>query len=196
MKQCLEKTINHYLALDPETGNRLLVLKDKIVTIELLGIHLTVQIIFTEKNIQLEWENFLKPDLMIRGTPLNFLHMSAARNQRKQFFAEDIVIEGNMELAQQVLAVFDDLEIDWEEYASRWVGDVPAYQAGRLSRKIKNFGKKIGQTFSYNLNEYLHEESNLFPAAEALQDFFQEIDELRLEVDRLEARIANLKEKL
>src|SRR5579872_5600547 len=139
----LEKAINRYLAWDPESRKRIALLQGKRVTLEMMGIPLTVQMIFTENAIELKWDDFDKADLIIRGTPLNLLHMKLAREKRQQFFAEDIVVEGNMELAQQVLAVFDELEIDWEEYFSKWLGDVPAYQTGRLLDRLKNVGQKI-----------------------------------------------------
>ena len=195
MKKLLEKAINRYIALDPESKNRIALLQGKVVTLELKGISLTLQMVFTQKSIELKWENFSEADLIIRGTPLNLLHMSIARDKRQQFFAEDVVVEGNMELAQQVLAVFDELEIDWEENFSEWLGDVPAYQTGRLVRGLKKFQQRFNKTFLTNLNEYLHEEVNLFPPVRATQDFFHDIDELRMDVDRLEARIEKLKEK-
>lgn len=127
MKYWLEKAINRYLALDPESQHRIAQLKNKVVTMELLGVPLTLQLFFSDKTIQLKWENFVEPDLTIRGTPLNLLHMSLAPpKKRKAFFAEDVIVEGNMELAQQVLAIFSELEIDWEDYFSRWIGDIPA----------------------------------------------------------------------
>jgi ubiquinone biosynthesis protein UbiJ len=196
MKQLLEKAINRYLALDFESEKRIALLQGKTVTLELTGIFLTLQMIFTNNAIELKWNDFNTPDLTIRGTPLNLLHMKIAREKRQQFFAEDIVIEGNMELAQQVLAVFDELEIDWEDYFSKWLGDVPAYHTGRFLNHVKNVKQKMQKSFSYNLNEYIHEEINLFPAGEALQLFFHDIDDLRMDVDRLEARILKLKEAL
>ncbi len=189
MKLLIEKAINRYLSLDPESKHRIAALQGKAVTLELLGINLIVQLLFSEEGIQIKWEDFLKPDVTIRGTPLNLFHMSVAEDQRKQFFEESVVLDGDMELAQPVLAIFDELEIDWEEYLSQWIGDVPAHQAGRLMRGLNRFRQKISQTSAYNLNEYVHEEINLFPPAEALQQFFREVDELRMDVDRLEARV-------
>lgn len=194
MKQLLEKAINRYLALDSESKKRIHSLQNKIVTLELRGTPLTMQMIFSYDTVQLKWDDFVDPDLIIRGTPLNLLHMSLATDRRK-FFAEDIIIEGNMELAQQVLAVFDELEIDWEDYMSTWVGDVPAYQTGRIMRHLKNTHERMRKLFSYNINEYVHEEINLFPPKEELQQYFREVDELRMAVDRLEARIEKIKEK-
>lgn len=195
MKEWFEKAVNRYLALDSESKKRIGALQGTIVTLELQGISLTLQMVFTEDTLQLKWDDFKNPDLTIRGTPLNLLHMSLARDRQK-FFAEDVVVEGNMELAQQVLAVFDELEMDWEDYFSTWVGDVPAYQTGRLFRRLKKMSQRVRHVISYNLNEYVHEEISLFPPEAALQHFFQEVDELRMDVDRLEARIEKMKETL
>lgn len=196
MKQLLEKAINRYLALDSESGKRIAPLQGKIVSLEIKGTSLSVQMIFKENGIELKWDNFYHPDLTMSGTPLNLLHAKIAPEKRRHFFAEDVVVEGDMELAQQILAVFDELEMDWEEYFSKWLGDVPAHQMARFLTRLKNVGQTVQKSFSYNLNEYVHEEINLFPAVEALQLFFHEIDELRMDVDRLEARMLKLKEKL
>lgn len=192
MKQLLEKALNRYLALDHESKRRIALLRDKKVTIELLGTPLIVQMIFAEEKVQLDWNPTTTPDIRIKGTPLNLLHMSIAPEQRQRFFAEDVVVEGNMELAQHVLAIFDDLEIDWEEQLSQWIGDVPAHQTGRVLRSVKAFSQRVRRSLLRNVNEYVHEEVNLFPPPEALQHFFHDVDELRMDVDRLEARIEKL----
>jgi len=197
MKHWLEKAINRYLALDPESEQRIALLQDKVVTVEMTGVPLSVQLLFADKTIQLKWQDFIEPDLVIRGTPLNLLHMSlAAPDKRQAFFAADVVIEGNMELAQHVLAIFAELEIDWEDYFSRWMGDVPAYQSGRFVREFKKITRTVRKTFTEYVNEYCHEEINVVPPVEALQDFFKDVDELRLDVERLAARVAQLKQKV
>lgn len=196
MKKAFEKAINRYLLLDPESAGRLLLLDGKVVTLVLSGMPLTVQLLFINGAIQLKWDDFSTADLTIRGTPLNLLHAGLLRNRRHSFFLDDIVLEGNIDLAQPVLAIFDDLEVDWEEVLSAWTGDVPAYQAGRLLRNVRKIVKRIGKTFSYNVNEYVHEEINLFPPREAIEHFFHDVDDLRMDVDRLSARIKRLEENL
>lgn len=192
MKSLLEKALNHYLALDPESQQRIAVLDNKVVTIELQGVALQFQLHFCDGNIQVRWQNFLRADLTIKGTPLNLLHMSMARTQRQRFFADDVQIEGNLELARLVLAIFDELTIDWEDVSARIMGDIPAHQFGRFMRGVKNVGDQFRQSFLRNVNEYVHEEINLVPPNEALVDFFHGVDELRMDVDRLEARVLRL----
>lgn len=192
----LQKTVNHYLALDPESSSHLKKLQGKIVTIELLGIHLTWQLFFRDGKMEVKLYHFLKPDTTIRGTPLNLLHIKLFPNNRAHFFADDIVIEGNVELAQQVMELFDALEIDWEDIISRWIGDLPSYQIGRLVKGIKNVHQRLQHNFLQNVDEYVHEEVMLFPPKEALQDFFNEVDQLRMDLDRADSRIENIKKRM
>src|SRR3989344_8250035 len=139
IEQGIEKTfqnaLNRYLVLDPESKSRLHALYGKTVAIELLGLGLHFHLAFTSQEIKLNMNAATKPDTTIKGTPFSILHMSLARDERKKFFAEDVIIEGNIELGQKVIDLFDSLEIDWEEYASHWIGDVPAHQLGRFIKK-------------------------------------------------------------
>lgn len=192
MKRLLENALNRYLELDCQSKQRMAPLQDKIVTIQLLKTPLTVQLIFIDDKIQLQWDHFLKADLTIKGSPLNLLQAGLVRSERPRIFAEEVEIEGDMELAQPVLAIFDELEIDWEEKLSQWLGDVPAYQSSRFLLKLKSLSQRVRKTTLQNVNEYVHEEINLFPPAEALRQFFHEVDELRMIVDRLEARVEKI----
>jgi ubiquinone biosynthesis protein UbiJ len=189
----LQKALNTYLLLDPESVVRLQKLHDKIICIELMGTGCVFQLIFNEKGITLTQDSSLKADTWIKGTPLRLLHMTMAREHRQTFFSDDISIQGNLELGQVVTDLFDHLEIDWEEYLSHWVGDVPAHHLGRVARKIKSFSQQTRATLLQDINEYVHEEVDLFPPREALQDFFNDVDHLRMDVDRLEARIHYIK---
>jgi ubiquinone biosynthesis protein UbiJ len=191
----LQVILNRYLSLDPESAYRIKALKNHVITIELNGLALIFQLVFTESNIQVKTNDFSNPDTTIKGTPLSLLHMTLT-SDRKKFFAENVIIEGNLELGQQVIDLFDTLEIDWEEYISRMTGDVPAHQIHRAASHLKIFTTRLRKTLMHNINEYVHEEKNLFPAPEALQDFFQEVDILRMDTDRLEARIAQLHKKI
>jgi ubiquinone biosynthesis accessory factor UbiJ len=200
MRSFLEKNVqiilNRYLALDPESIHRLNALKGHRITIELNGLGLVFQLIFTESTLLIKTNDFDKADTLIKGTPLSLLHMTFTSGDRKKFFAEDVIIEGNLECGQQVIELFDTLEIDWEEYLSRITGDVPAHQIFRAVSHLKNVTTRLQKTLTQTLNEYVHEEKNLFPPPEALHDFFQEVDDLCMHTDRLEERTARLYKKL
>jgi ubiquinone biosynthesis protein UbiJ len=196
IEQTFQNALNRYLALDPESKSRLHALDGKTIAIELSGLGLHFHLEFTRQEIKLNRNAAIKPDTTIKGTPFSMLHMSLARHDRKKFFAEDVIIEGNIELGQKAIDLFDSLEIDWEEYASHWIGDVSAHQLGRFIKKTVRVGKKIRLTLRENMNEYIHEEIDLFPPGEALSDFFNDVDTLRMDVDRLEVRLEKLSKEV
>lgn len=189
----LETLLNRYLELDPESNNRLQALRDKHVAIVLDAFKgITIQLHFSEEGIKINTSNLYTPDTIIKGKPISLVHLSFAPHQRKKFFEDDVTIEGNIEIGQKIIGLFDELEIDWEEYLSHWIGDIPAHHIGNLVKKIRNFSNKLNETFAQNINEYIHEEILLSPPKEALEDFFHDVDNLRMDADRLEAKLNHL----
>ena len=187
----LSKAINAYLKLDQASHERIKKLAGQVVTVELLPMHFVFQCRFTQEEIVLKANEEHEANVKICGTPIQLLNVMMSSN-RQQFFADDITIEGNAELAQQVIELFDTLQIDWEEQFSHLLGDIPAYHANRLLRNTTAWLKQTRRSFTQNVNDYLHEEILLFPTREALNDLFSEIDTLRMDVDRIELRVKQL----
>jgi len=192
----LSKTINTYLSLDPESAKRLQDLQGKSIAIELKPFNFIFHCIFTTHGISLQDEADIIPEATLRGTPLQLAGAMLAKNNRHGFFADDLTIEGNAEIGLQVVELFDSLQIDWEEYLAQLVGDTPAYHVSRFLQGMGKWFKQSEQSLTENISEYLHEESKWLPSREALQDFFNDIDTIRMDIDRAEAKIAQLKNHL
>lgn len=192
----LTDVINAYLLLDTESTSRLNKLQGKRITIELLPFHWVFHCTFTVQGVTLEDNEMLAPDAYLRGTPLQMMGVMLAKEERHRFFADDLTLEGDAEVGQQVIALFDELHIDWEEYLSRVIGDAPAYHARRMMQDIGDWLKRTDKTLTDDVNEFIHEEAEWLPTREALNDFFQDIDGLRMDVDRVEAKINQLQTAL
>lgn len=188
----LSKAINAYLKLDDESKHRLQKLHGKSIAIELLPFHFCFQCVFSDNAVTLRQDPLLECDATLRGTPLQMMGVMIDKENRHRFFAEDLKIEGNAEIGQQMVALFDELQIDWEEHLSRFIGDIPAYHAGKFIRGMNEWFARSSESFTQNISEFLHEEINYLPPREALQDFFTDIDTLRMDADRIEARIKHL----
>lgn len=194
MKALFEKMFSRWLALDPESPRRLATLSGKVVGVCLKGTPLHFQLVFGEGEVSFRWEDFLPEDVSVTGTPLRLLQLRFSRN-RQAFFAEDVSVTGDLTLAREVMALFDEWQPDWEEWASQWMGDVLAHEAGRFLRATRRKARETGRRLRENLGEYLQEELAVSPPREAVKDFLQEVDALRLQVDRLEARMERLRAK-
>lgn len=200
IKSSLIKTvnnaINHYLQLDPESINQLEKLEGKRVAIELQPFGKRMNVEFVDHRLELMTETTAEPDVTLKGSPLRLLAAMRSKENRQKFFAEDIQIEGNAELGQQLIDLFDRLEIDWEEQLSRFTGDVPAYHVGNFMRKMTGWFRDSSESITENVSEYIHEEAGWLPTREALADLFNDIDTLRMDTDRTAARVKALKKQL
>ena len=188
----LNKIINRYLTLDPESKTQLQKLDGKTITIELIPIQFTFQMLFTAEGVELMSGDALAAEAKISGTPIGLTRAMFDKKNRQHFFVADLQIDGDAAFAHQVIALFDELEIDWEEHLSHFVGDIPAHHLHRAAQKIKSILKYTDDSMTQNVSDYVHEEKNWFPVREALDDFFSDIDNLRLDVDRLDARMQQL----
>lgn len=190
----LTKAINTYLAFDSESPTHLDKLQNKIIAIELLPFHFCMQWQLTRNGLVAQTDPNLQADSKISGTPVQLLSALLAQEQnRKQFFADDLTIEGDAALGQEMVKLFDSIDIDWTAFLARCIGDISAHKISRLIGNIGHQFKMAGENFSQNMDDYLHEEANYFPPEETLQDFFADVDELRMASDRAEAKIKNLR---
>jgi ubiquinone biosynthesis protein UbiJ len=166
------------------------------MTVVFLPFEVSFQCQFSQGKVMIHSGDTLEAQTVIRGTPMQMTGVMIAKDNRHRFFAEDLMIEGNAELGQQMIALFDECQIDWEDHLAQVVGDTPAYHVGRIIRGAFDWVRKTDHSFTQNVNEYVHEEANWFPSREALHDFFNDIDTLRMDVDRAEAKIRLLRQSL
>ena len=130
-------------------------------------------------------------DATISGGPFSLLAL-AGPSAQNLLQRGDVEIRGDAELAQQFRELTLLLRPDPEEELSLLLGDVPAHQIGRLARATLGWGRKAAGTTARNIAEYLaHETKDVVSRREA-EPFLADVDRLREDVDRLQARVAML----
>ena len=135
----IETAVNKYLQCDESSERRLAKMAGKSVTIELLPLQIMFVCSFNEEGVTVKVNEEADSEAVIKGTPLQLLGILIDKNHRHQFFAEDVKIEGDAEFAQQVIYLFDHVEIDWEEQTANIIGDVPAFQLSKLAGDIRGW---------------------------------------------------------
>lgn len=78
---------------------------------------------------------------------------------------------------------------DWEEQLSRVIGDVLAHRLSNGLRGVYKSYKRGIKSFEKNLTQYLQEEANLLPPREALEDFFQDVQQVHDAVNQCEIKL-------
>jgi ubiquinone biosynthesis accessory factor UbiJ len=189
MLKGLEIAINNYLCLDPDTLHRLAQIKGKIIQMQLSDWGINFFVLPHEDGIELQSQTKMTPDVIIKGNPFAFLRMLQTKKKGTSIVSNEIDTMGDAELAQTFYEIIQQIDIDWEEHLARIAGDTPAHKIFFYSKKILGAGEHLLQTFRDNVKEYIQHEKKIVPAPEQCEQFYNDIAELRDDVDRLEARI-------
>jgi ubiquinone biosynthesis protein UbiJ len=190
----LESACNAWLRLDPATPPRLAQFAGKVIAMHLRGLELTLYLLPDAQGVQVQAHHEGEADTTISGTPLGLVDMTLGGQGADTLFKGDVAISGDVELGQAFKRVLDDMDIDWEEWLSQLTGDVLAHKLGNLVRGLAEWGRDSGRTMGRDVAEYLEYEGRFVVTRPALTPFFAAVDTLRDDVERLEARIARLKD--
>jgi len=183
-----EKMVNKVLSLDEETVASLATLVGDVIEIDVLNTEFRMFILPSGKGITLEIEYEGKADVAIRGTPSALLGMISA----EKFGAGDVEINGNVGLAKKFQSILRNVEIDWEEYLSQFVGDFASHKIGNFLRRVGRFAKESGKTIGMDISEYLRYEKEALLDKSEVDEFNQAVDKLRDDVERLQKRLERL----
>lgn len=192
--KALQLAINQALNLDEQMPSKIQVLNGKVIKMIIapLNVHFFIQ--FAEGRLELLDNYEGEADTLIRSSPLGLIRLSVLpASKARSLFNDKIHISGDIELGQQVKNLFDEMEIDWEGHLAHFTGDVVAHQLGSALRKGLRFTNHFTHSMRQNLTEFLQEEIRIFPSENEINDLFDEIDKVVLGVERLEARINQLK---
>jgi ubiquinone biosynthesis protein UbiJ len=188
----LESAFNRYLAMDPDAGARLQPLDGRTIALELRGFDLVVCLRVAAGRVSVLPEPDTEADTTLRGTPLGFARLGLGGDSTTTLFSGDVSISGDVEAGQAFKAVLDELDIDWEEQLAGITGDMVAHQLGNAARSAVNWLRQGRTSLEQDLGEYLQEELRVVPTRIEIENFIADVDRLRMDLERLEARIRRL----
>ncbi len=194
----MEAALNQLFAMDPESFARLADFKGRIIAFHITDMDQWLYFFPDKQGMQIISHYEGEPDTVISGSLLAFAKMALAEDQEKtrSVFKGDIKITGDMALGQHFQALFQQLDIDWEEHLSHITGDVLAHSLGNVARGVLDFGKQLFNSLGMDVSEYLQYETRDIASGPEIQHFNQQVDTIRNDVERAEARIKRLEQAL
>lgn len=192
----LEFIGNRVLRLDPDALQRLQEFQGKNICLELVGLGRTLYLSPSETGITIREVSDEEPDVTLSGAPIAFAQLGMRGLHMTVFREGKMDIKGDVELGQSLQRFFEDVNIDWEELLSQYVGDVAAHKTGSLVRELNAWRQNAHHTAKTNFSEYLQEEARVLASATSVTRFTNAVDELRSAVDRLEQRVRRLQASL
>jgi len=188
----LETVANRVIRLDPFSQRKLAALDGRVIAIHSEQPDFDFYLQPTDSGLRFLKQPETEPDVTLRGDMSGFIKL--LKSDGAGFSDAGVRIEGDVEIAQKLKAVMEHLDPDWEEELSHFVGDVAAHQIGRTARGMKDWLTSVHRTVEQNTAEYFQEEAKLLAKREQVERFITDVDHLRDDVERLAARIEQLKD--
>lgn len=129
------------------------------------------------------------PDTIVSGSIFDFI-----KQLNSEALSNDISVEGDVDLAHDIMRLFKYMDFNWEEYSAFFVGDLPTHHLSNFVRRCKNAVSRISSRSIEDAVDFIQEEQRFLPTKEQVEDFCEDIQELRNNIDRLEARLNRLME--
>lgn len=184
----LELAIKQLVRTDPVARRRLQGLQGKVIAVVLSSPSVTFYLLPVADGVEFSFSDH-QADCTLAGSWIDFLEVA---EDEHRLFSSKIVVQGDHQLAAELKSILTQLDIDWEGLMASHIGDLPAHQLAKLFTSSRNYAEKTSSLLFEDLSDYLHEELRIAPAKPELQQFYSAVDELRLRVDRLQARTQQL----
>lgn len=138
--------------------------------------------------LELTTECDAEPDVVITGSLITLARMAGDAGVGA-LRDGSLELSGDAHLADDFQQLLEYAKPDIEEELSGVVGDVAAHRLGEIARGVSNWTRNASSTMGANIREYLQEESRDAPSRYEVDRFTGNVNTLRDDVDRLEARI-------
>jgi ubiquinone biosynthesis protein UbiJ len=190
----LESVLNRNIAGSAAARRLCKQLDGKVLALHVTGLPLNVFFRSEGERMSIDTTNAGTPAASLSGSPLALLRLAGPAPE-SAIRGGSIQIQGDAEVAQAFSELLKQAQPDLEEELSRVIGDVAAHQVGNTARAVLGFGRRAVDTLTQNVAEYLQEEGRDLPTRTEADEFVADVDKLRDDVARLEARLANLSKR-
>ena len=197
LTQQLERTANRTLMYAPVTRMQLVKLKGRTLALELEKPHFPLYLAVGKRQLRFQSRWDAPADVTIRGPALSLLRqMSHQDNTPADLMKLGIEIDGDQQLAQQFLVILRDLDMDFESLLGDVVGDVAAHQISTVARVGLSWFRSTAKTVLQQSRHLLVEEQEWLISPQLFRRFRSDVEELREDSDRLQARLTRFQSRL
>ncbi len=192
----INNSIKKYFDSDPEVSAQIHELEGQQLLLKVTD--LKKEFLITPVNSSIIVTNYQDDEAVkevattIHANVITLLRLAIGADYQSMLNNDTLKIDGDVELANRLRTIFMKVDIDWEEVASKYVGDALAYKLGVLARRTKSYKQRSIENFRLDVREYMQEESRIVPTRIEIERFLNDVDALDADIDRLEARLRRL----
>lgn len=192
MLAAAERSLKLALDRDPLTARRLAALDGRTVLVQAHDPTWQLYLQPGADGIRLATESTTEPDCTL-SAPSSLLARLLISDQRQRLLQDpQLQLSGDTQVLVNLQNAMAGLRLDGEAELARWIGPVAAHTIGTLARSGWQWGGEARQSLERSLAEYLTEESGQLVGNAEAQVMADQLYRLRLDLDRLEARVQQL----
>ncbi len=190
----LETGLNRILALDPTSNARRQSLNGKVLRLELRQLK-PLWLLFSRQQVDILSRYTGQPDASL-SLSLSGLDLLRKPERLSQYIREErLDLQGDPALFHAFSNLLGQLEIDWEEQLSRYLGDVLAHSLCQGLRQLQQQADRQLQLTRRDLADYLTEELRLAPGPLEVAHFCDEVDAVAQRLEQTALRIERLSQR-
>ena len=190
--RALEAALNRALDLDPATREKLAALDGRALTLTFTGTPLAMRLTVDGARLRVGPAFEGESALRVNASPGSLIAMALRRGEDGPIAPGKVEISGDADLARRIEKLASGFKPDFEEAFARVFGDVIGVRIARSLSSALSYARERGAALAQDGADYLREEIREVPAPGEVEDFMDEVDQLRERSERLEARIARL----
>lgn len=187
-----ERSIAAALARDTVTARRISALAGKRILISSRQPDWQLWLMPAHGTINLTTTSDAPADVELHA-PASLLARLLVSSDRKAVLQDpDVELLGDSQVLIALQNALADLQLDGEAELARWLGPVAGHAIGSALRRSHQWGRDSRASLRQTLAEYLTEESRQLVGQAEARARAEQLHDLRLQLDRLEARVALL----
>lgn len=185
----LEALVNGLVAMDAAGPARLARLEGLLLAVHGSAPEVRLYLRVSQGRLRLSALCEDTPQASLHGPVSALLGLLLRRETIHSLADSGVELRGSATVLRELQALLLDLDIDWEYHLGRLTGDLPAGLAGRGVEAGRETLRKSTASARATVDDYLVHESGLFASHDEVAELAADSLELRLALDRLEARL-------
>jgi ubiquinone biosynthesis protein UbiJ len=189
----LAAALNRALALDPPSRDAVAALEGRRIGVQLRGVNLALAINVHDGKLVVGPHGQAPADLNLHASPARLLAFALRRGEDSPLPPGKVDISGDAELARRLEKLLRGFSPDIEEAFTQTFGDVLGVPVARTFQRLFTWTRETAQALVQDSAEFLREESRDLVAPAEMERFLDDVDGLREQADRLDARVQRLR---
>ncbi|WP_318510898.1 ubiquinone biosynthesis accessory factor UbiJ [Photobacterium leiognathi] len=190
----VETALNQLIKDDADSQRRLTRLRGKVISVKLNEFNKTMYFVFSHQiDVLAGFEGEVDCQLALNLSVLPELRQQA--NLTQLIKADKLALDGDLQLAQHFSSLLSGLKPDFEDKLSEYIGDVVAHTLVSSVKSGSRFIRQGIKNRQRDLAEVITEEWRLLPQPLEMMHFCDQVDDLKSDVARFEARLNQLLER-